>query len=187
VDVVSAAARGNLPDWAVASPERRAHMRRVATLLGEWAEALGLPERERTEWVALGYLHDALRDAPVEELRAEVPEPFRDLPGPLLHGPAAAERLEGAVSPALLAAIGYHTVGHPSLDRAGKALYLADFLEPGRDFEIDWRDGLSRRMPGDLDEVLIEVVSARIRHLLEGRKPIRAETAAFWSSLVGRR
>jgi 2-amino-4-hydroxy-6-hydroxymethyldihydropteridine diphosphokinase len=187
VDVVSAAARGELPAWAVASPERRAHMGRVATLLGEWAGALGLPEREREEWAALGYLHDALRDAPEAELRDEVPEHFRDLPGPLLHGPAAAERLDGTVSPALLAAIRYHTVGHPSLDRAGKALYLADFLEPGRDFELDWRDGLSRRMPGGLDEVLVEVVAARIRHLLDGRRPIRAETAAFWSALVGRR
>jgi len=162
-------------------------MGRVATLMGEWAGALGLPERERAEWVALGYLHDALRDAPESGLRDEVPEHFRDLPGPLLHGPAAAERLAGVVSPALLAAIRYHTVGHPSLDRAGKALYLADFLEPGRDFELDWRESLLRRMPGDLDEVLVEVVAARIRHLLDGRKPIRAETAAFWSALVGRR
>lgn len=186
-DVVSAAARGELPEWAVASPERRAHMGRVAALLGEWAGALGLPARERDEWVALGYLHDALRDAPAAELREEVPEHFRDLPGPLLHGPAAAERLAGAVGPALLAAIRYHTVGHPSLDRAGKALYLADFLEPGRDFEPEWRDSLSRRMPHDLDEVLVEVVAARIRHLVDGRKPIRPETAAFWSALVGPR
>jgi 2-amino-4-hydroxy-6-hydroxymethyldihydropteridine diphosphokinase len=162
-------------------------MKRVATLLGEWADALGLSTEERTEWVALGYLHDALRDAPEEQLRDEVPRTFRDLPGPLLHGPAAAERLDGLVSPALLAAIRYHTVGHPSLDRAGKALYLADFLEPGRDFELDWRGGLSRRMPEELDEVLVEVLAARIRHLLEGRKPIRPETSAFWSALVGRR
>jgi 2-amino-4-hydroxy-6-hydroxymethyldihydropteridine diphosphokinase len=186
-NVVSAAARGELPEWAVASPERRAHMGRVAALMGEWAGALGLPEREQTEWIALGHLHDALRDAPEAQLRDEVPEHFRDLPGPLLHGPAAAERLEGVVSPALLAAIRYHTVGHPSLDRAGKALYLADFLEPGRDFELEWRDSLSLRMPRDLDEVLVEVVAQRIRHLLDGRKPIRAETAAFWSSLVRRR
>lgn len=186
-NVVSAAARGELPAWAVASADRRAHMARVAALMGEWARALGLPERERTEWVALGYLHDALRDAPEARLREEVPDHFRDLPGPLLHGPAAAERLAGVVSPALLAAIRYHTVGHPSLDRAGRALYLADFLEPGRDFETEWRDGLSRRMPRDLDEVLVEVVASRIRHLLDGRKPIRAETAAFWSALVARR
>jgi 2-amino-4-hydroxy-6-hydroxymethyldihydropteridine diphosphokinase len=160
-------------------------MARVATLLGEWAERLGLSDEERTAWMALGYLHDALRDAPEAQLRAEVEEEFRALPGPLLHGPAAARRLEGMVSPALLAAIRYHTVGHPSLDRAGKALYLADFLEPGRDFELEWRGELSRRMPAELDAVLTDVVAARIQHLLKVRKPIRAETAAFWSAIVG--
>jgi 2-amino-4-hydroxy-6-hydroxymethyldihydropteridine diphosphokinase len=159
-------------------------MGRVATLLGEWAARLHLSDHERTEWMALGYLHDALRDAPVAQLRAEVEEKFRDLPGPLLHGPAAARRLDGALSPALLNAIRYHTIGHPSLDRAGKALYLADFLEPGRDFEVEWRESLSARMPEELDAVLTEVVAARLQHLVDLRRQIRPETAAFWSAIV---
>ena len=182
--LLHAAARGHLPDWAVASDERRAHMGRVATLLGEWAVRLRLSDHERTEWMALGYLHDALRDAPVAQLHGEVEEKFRDLPGPLLHGPAAAQRLVGALSPALLNAIRYHTIGHPSLDRAGKALYLADFLEPGRDFEVEWRESLSARMPEELDAVLTEVVAARLQHLVDLRRQIRPETAAFWSAIV---
>ncbi len=160
-------------------------MARVAKLLGAWAGRLGLSAEERTAWMALGYLHDALRDAPEAQLRGEVEEAFRTLPGPLLHGPAAARRLEGMLNPALVAAIRYHTVGHPSLDRAGKALYLADFLEPGRDFALEWRGELSLRMPEELDAVLTDVVAARMQHLIEIRKPIRAETAAFWSAIVG--
>ena len=46
--IVCAAARGELPDWARASQKRRAHIGRVAALLGEWADGLGLPEHERT-------------------------------------------------------------------------------------------------------------------------------------------
>ena len=183
---VEAAARGELPEWTVASPKRREHMARVARLLSEWAEALDLSPVDRARWAAVGWLHDALRDAPPDELRAEVPEELRHLPGPALHGPAAAERLHDVDDPALLQAIRYHTIGHPSLDRLGKALYLADFLEPGRDFDVEWRATLTARMPDEMDRVLLEVLGARLQHLVEVRKPIRPETAAFWSANVQR-
>lgn len=182
--VVQAAARGELPAWTVASPRRREHMARVAALLGQWAEALDLPLAERARWVAVGWLHDALRDAPPEELRAQVPPDLRHLPGPALHGPAAAGRLAGSADEEMLQAIRYHTIGHPCLAALGRALYLADFLEPGRDFDVGWRASLTARMPGELDSVLLEVLGARLRHLVEVRKPIRPETAAFWSAAV---
>ena len=38
--IVERAARGELPDWASASKKRRAHMSRVAGLMGKWAEQL---------------------------------------------------------------------------------------------------------------------------------------------------
>lgn len=183
--VEAAAARGELPEWARVSPRRREHMARVARLMEEWAHALALPEDECLRWAAAGWLHDCLREEAPERLRAEVADSERDLPGPILHGPAASRRLAGQVDKRILNAIRYHTIGSPSLDQLGRALYLADFLEPGRDFAIEWRADLSSRMPGDLDAVLIEVVASRLTHLIEKRKPIRPETAAFWTSLVG--
>jgi HD superfamily phosphohydrolase YqeK len=185
--VVRAAAGGELPAWANATPRRREHMGRVAALLSSWAEALSLPEAERVRWAAAGWLHDALRDASEAELRAILPADYAEMHPNLLHGPAAAHRLAGELDPALLEAIRYHTLGHPSLDRLGRALYLADFLEPGRDFAVEWRAALAERMPGEMDEVLAEVLGARIQHLVSDRKPIRPETAAFWSAVVGQR
>ena len=185
--VVREAAAGRLPDWAVVSPARREHIARVARLLREWAEALDLHAADRARWVAAGTLHDALRDAAEPALRAILGEAYLDFPRPLLHGPAAAHRLAGAADDALLDAIRYHTLGHERLDDLGRALYLADFLEPGRDFAVEWRAALRSRMPHELPAVLIEVVAARIGHLVEARKPIRPETAGFWSALVGRR
>ncbi|HEV2147914.1 MAG TPA: HD domain-containing protein [Longimicrobiaceae bacterium] len=182
---VRAAARGELPPWAEASPRRREHIARVAALLDQWADAAELDPRERDRWVAAGWLHDALRDADPERLRAAVPERFRVLPGPVLHGPAAAERLAGEADAEIRDAIRYHTLGHPGFGPLGKALYLADFLEPGRDFEPEWRASLAARMPAEMDEVLIEVLRSRIRHLIDRRKPVSPETAAFWSALVG--
>lgn len=184
-EIVRAAARGDLPDWAEATPERRKHIARVAALMEEWARGLSLSEEERERWVAAAWLHDALRNADPERLRSQVPAHLRSLHGPLLHGPAVAARLEGEVDEELRTAVAYHTLGHPDFGTLGKALYLADFLEPGRDFEVEWRGSLRERMPRELDEVLVEVVGSRIQHLVRSRRPVRPETAAFWSAIVG--
>jgi HD superfamily phosphohydrolase YqeK len=181
-----AAARGELPDWARATVPRRAHMARVATLLEGWAHALGLPEDEALRWAAAGWLHDVLRDGDPATLVHDVAGVERDLPPKVLHGPAAAARLKGAVDPRVLTAVRYHTIGHPSLDLLGRALYLADFLDPERDFLGDWGAELRNRMPRDLEDVLVEVLAARITHLIARRKPVRPETAAFWSAAVGK-
>ena len=185
-EVVRAAARGEMPPWSQAGPRRRAHIARVSALLAEWAERAGLDPVERDRWVAAGWLHDALREADPERLRAEVPERFRRLPGAILHGPAVAERLAGVADPELCDAVRYHTLGYAGFGRLGKALYLADFLEPGRDFEVEWRASLAARMPDEMDEVLVEVLAARIQNLVARRKPISPETAAFWNAVVGK-
>ena len=184
--VVSAASKGVLPEWAVAGAERRDHMERVARLLGSWAEALGLSEEERTSWRAAGYLHDALRDESPAALREHVPPDLRHFPDPLLHGPAAAEHLRaaGVPDPELLSAVAFHTVGDPALGPLGRALYAADFLDPGRAFLAEWRAGLSARMPDDPDGVLFEIVRARIRNLLERGSALLPQTVAFWNVLV---
>jgi len=187
--IAERASRGELPAWAVASEDRRHHMRRVATLLSAWADALGLAEHDRRRWAAVGYLHDALRDAPADDLRARVPPEMTGLPGRILHGPAAAERLrvEGVADGELLLAVAYHTLGHPALGTLGRALYAADFLEPGRDLLNDWRAGLRDRMPGELEPVVREVLGARIAHLVDRRSAMRPETVGFWNALAEHR
>ena len=54
----------------------------------------------------------------------------------MLHGPAAAARFEreGETRQGVLDAVRYHTIGYLEWDRTGRALYMADFLEPGRSF-----------------------------------------------------
>ena len=183
---IAAAARGELPEWAVVKPKRRAHIERVARLMDEWSAALRLHDGERARWRAAAWLHDALRDEDGAALRALVPEKTRDWPGPLLHGPACAARLrsEGCEDGEILDAVAYHTLGNERLGRIGRALYLADFLEPGRDFSVEWRAALRSRMPDELDDVLVDVVAARIEHLVHDHGTVRPETLAFWNSLV---
>jgi len=183
--ILEHAANGNMPEWAEATTARLEHACRVSGLLGSWADALGLHATEVSRWRAAGILHDALRDADPQLLRPRVAPDLQDLPDLALHGPAAAERLrvEGVHDGSLLRAVAYHTLGNDRLDHLGVALYAADFLEPGRDLLNDWRAELRARMPGEMTEVVREILAARIVHLLETGRPVRSESMAFWNSL----
>lgn len=163
-----------LPPWAHVSAERRAHIERVAGLVGNWADAMGVPEAERARWLKAAYLHDALRDAP--------------LTGALAHGPAAADRAgqEGETDQGILDAVRYHTVGYAGWDDAGRMLYLADFLEPGRKFAADERRALAARVPRERDAVLKEVVRWRIEWVLRSGWPLVPETVGLWNALASR-
>lgn len=184
--LVERAARGQLPEWAEIGEKRRRHVERVAGLLDDWAMAGSLSVEERTRWIAAGYLHDAVKGKPEEELRALVQGEDEALPGPLLHGPAAAEllRRDGVDDAELLIALAYHTTGHPEFGRTGWALYSADFLEPGRDLADEWRARLRARMPGEIEDVTREVARARIIYLLEQGHPVRHETISFWNLMA---
>jgi 2-amino-4-hydroxy-6-hydroxymethyldihydropteridine diphosphokinase len=183
--LVERAAQGQLPPWSEVGEKRLRHIERVAGLLEDWAIMVGLPAEERTRWVAAGYLHDALKDGPEPELRALLTGADRELPEPLLHGPAVAAllRKEGVEDDELLSALAYHTLGHPELGRTGCALYAADFLEPGRDLKNEWLSALRARMPGGMMEVVKEILAARIAFLLEHGRPIRFETLGFWNRM----
>lgn len=184
--IVAAAARGELPGWAVAGEFRRAHMARVAELLGAWATALDLTEEDRARWRAAGWLHDALRDERPDVLRPLVPPAQRDWAGPMLHGPAVAERLrqEGVRDDELTEAVAAHTTGRTGLGPLGLALYAADYLEPGRGYAADLHASLRDRMPDDLRAVARDVAGERMRRALESRRPIHPDTLALWNELV---
>jgi HD superfamily phosphohydrolase YqeK len=185
--LLEAAAAGRLPVWSHVGKKRFAHMRRVADLLGDWADRLELSADDRIRWRAAGYLHDALRESPHDELRALVPASLTGLAGKLLHGPAAAERLraDGVEDENFLRAVAYHTIGHPDLDQLGRALFIADYIEPGRRYDPDLLADLRARMPAARDEVLRAVLRARLDRLLREGRPMRTETVAFWNVVNG--
>jgi 2-amino-4-hydroxy-6-hydroxymethyldihydropteridine diphosphokinase len=171
-------ARGGLPPWAVVSTTRAAHIERVVALLDRWAELLEIPTIERTRWRQAGWLHDALRDAPLDDLRAWS---GRDDSRGLVHGPAAAARArhEGVVDEELLHAVEHHTFGHADWGDLGLALYAADFLEPGRPFSPTERAALAARFPVERDAVIREVIAMRLAHADRRGRTLRPETIAF--------
>ena len=172
-----------LPDWAVVSEKRRAHIGRVTALLDRWARSLGLPKDEAQIWHDAGLWHDALRDTDDATLRELAGDDQR--PVETLHGPAAAAYLErdGEKRESLLAAVRWHTVGHAEWDRAGRALYMADFLEPGRAFQRTDRAFLADHLVHDFDGVFRQVVRKRIEWNVREGKALFPETVALWNKL----
>lgn len=157
--------------------------------MDRWASELALTKTDRMRWRAAGMLHDALRDEPGAKLRPLVQVRFRHLPDRVLHGPAAARRLkrEGVEDRDLLRAVRFHTLGHQKLDRLGRALCVADFVEPGRRRQRRWRDELLERMPDDVDDVVRDIFKGRIRLLAQRGDELTPWTVGFWNALVASR
>lgn len=175
--------RLELPAWAKVSGKRQLHIARVTMMLMQWADEIGISDEERQDWKHAGVLHDALRDADESELRELAKDPLRE--EELLHGPAVANLLANRrdVSESALLAIRYHTVGSPDWDRTGKALYMADFLEPGRSFARRDRAFLANQVPHDFDGVFRQVLRARLEYALREGYTLFPETVGLWNAV----
>lgn len=173
----------DLPSWAIVSPRRREHIARVTALLDQWAAFMLVETAERDAWHDAGRWHDALRDADESQLR----ELSRDdrAPVEILHGPAAASRLEslGESRRDVLEAIRWHTLGNADWSRTGQALFMADFLEPGRKFMTAERAWLAQMVPGDFSGVFRQVVKLRLEWSLREGKGLHPETVAMWNAV----
>lgn len=176
-----------LPDWAVVSDERREHIARVVALVESWAHEMGVERSEAERWRRAALLHDSLRDADEATLARHVARGA--WPVKLWHGPAAAAAAasRGEADVGVINAVRYHSVGFSGWDRAGRMLYLADFLEPDRDRVIREAAELRGRVVSDPDGVLLEVARLRLGWMVRTGKPIGRETWLFWNSLAGAR
>ncbi|MEK7401740.1 MAG: HD domain-containing protein [Gemmatimonadota bacterium] len=171
------------PAWTRASDKRREHVARVVELLERWASAMRIPKAEAERWRVAGLLHDALRDAPDAVLRKWSGD--KKSAAELLHGPAAAVRagVDGERRKDVLDAVRFHTVGCATWARTGRALFMADFLEPGRKFLVSERAFLAQQAPRDFDGTFREVVRLRLTWSLGQGGELFPETVALWHAV----
>jgi predicted HD superfamily hydrolase involved in NAD metabolism len=165
------------------SEKRYGHTVRVADTAEDLARIHGL-DPVRARLAAL--LHDAAREMEPEEflqLAGEwglpVGEPERQSPK-LLHGPVATElarREVGVEDEEVLGAIRAHTVGEPGMGPLALALYVADKIEPARDYPSVGRIRILAHK--DLREAATEALRRVVAHNEERDRPIHPSSRAM--------
>ncbi len=150
------------------SERRYGHTVRVADTAERLAELHNL-DPERTRLAAL--IHDAAREMKKDEylqIAEEWSLPFGDFEREnpkLLHGPVAAEmarRSLGVEDEEVLDAVSEHTVGRAGMGDVSLALYLADKIEPERDYPSVER--IREMARGDLRAATAEAVGRAIAY-----------------------
>ncbi len=154
---------------ALGQDHRYAHVVRVARLAERLAVRHGeAPERARLA----GLLHDVARLYSAERLVSESTarglaiDDFERTNPIVLHAPLGAEIVRdrfGIEDPGILSAIRRHTLAAQGMSRLDTIVYLADALEPGRDFPE--REGLEALAFDDLDRALAAVLRSSIAYL----------------------
>ena len=132
---------------------------RIAALLHDCTKKLELPEQ-----LALckqyGIELDALEQRALKLLHSKT-------------GAAIARSVFG-VEDAVYDAIWYHTTGKPDMTRLEKILYLADYIEPSRDFPGVGE--LRKAVYEDLDHGLLLGLSMTIQEMEEMGNPVHHQT-----------
>ncbi len=172
---------------AAEKPSRYAHSRRTGETAAGLCRRFGLdPKRGMLSGVA----HDICKEAPERlllSLAGQDGEPLSELEKQkpsLLHGRAAAVLLArdfGLGDADILEAVRNHTFGRPGMCDLAKILYIADKIEPGREYaDSGYRERLSSL---GLNEMLMCVVQDNMDYLGEKGKEISPLTRQMLRSL----
>lgn len=143
----------------------------LAGLLHDW-------DRERDR----GELVDAARAAGVEVADLDQRQPR------LLHAATGAAQLAELIpglSPEVISAVSRHTLGAVEMSDLDKIVYVADMIEPGRDFEgvDDLREAVGNV---SLDALFALCYRHTLLYLVREGLPIHPATVDVWNALVAR-
>jgi predicted HD superfamily hydrolase involved in NAD metabolism len=103
----------------------------------------------------------------------------------LLHGPVGAviaQKDYGVYDEAVLNAIRYHTTGRKKMTQLDKIIYLADCIEPGRNYKglTELRD----LAVFDLDMAVLEALTNTLKFLLDKGQLIHKQTVSARNDLI---
>jgi predicted HD superfamily hydrolase involved in NAD metabolism len=166
-----------------------AHCERVAATAADLAETYGVD----VELARLaGVLHDWDRDRPHGELVETAREdglemtPIDEAVPYLLHARTGAAGIAEAfpgLPSQVVQAVARHTVGASDMTPLDEVIYLADMLEPSRDYPgvEDLRTAAGNV---SLSELFAHGYQLSIMHLVRSRRRLHPETLTVWNSLV---
>jgi predicted HD superfamily hydrolase involved in NAD metabolism len=173
--------------------------RRLAHVLGVEGMAVVLArhwELDTPRLLLAALLHDVAKFWPKARQRAALDEPGHPAASPedqdfpsIWHGFAAARHAReafGIDDADVLDAVAFHPTGAPGLSPLGLALYVADFIEPSRDwpgapaFRREALNGAS------LEQVALRVALHKMEHLRERSKPVHPRSLRMAEQLQAR-
>ena len=138
-----------------------------------------------------GILHDCARslkgDALLSAVKEEglLPSEIELMQPALLHAPLGAvwaQKRFGVDDPAILQAIRRHTTGAMNMTLLDKIIYLADYIEPGRNFP--GVEKIRELAAVGLDEALLEAYNRTIAYIVAGDGLLHPDTVAGRNSLL---
>ena len=158
-------------------------------------EALGLAKRhkapeDKVKIAAL--LHDFAKNLSLEESLRLAKEYNLELDDvtitstELIHGPLGARMVKEYFNigdQEILNAITYHTTGRANMTTVEKIVFLADFIEPGREFE--GIQIIRAKALVDLDEAILMALDSTLAYLLKKRSIIHVNTVHARNFLLG--
>ena len=138
-----------------------------------------------------GLLHDIAKRMPIDRQLALCKKtelhPDEVAYPKMLHAPAGAgfvKKQYGIKDKKLLSAIRYHTMGHKDMTLFDKLIYMADYIEPCRDFE--GVEALRSASFSDLDTAIIKGIDTTILSLVEEHLKISPVLLDVRNSLLER-
>ena len=171
------------------SPKRFLHTQGVKEAAVILAQKFGASQEKAA---LAGVLHDLAREIPEDKLlqmsyssNIAVTEIDKAMPV-LLHAPvgaALAKKEFNVTDSEILQAIARHTVGSTKMGILDKIIYLADFIEPGRDCEgvnqlreLVFSAGQGHQAGKILDQALLAAYDSSIRYNVEKKALLHPAT-----------
>lgn len=163
------------------------HVLRVAALAQQLAKQFGVSTHD-AEQAAL--LHDIAKCMEKETLQrllqeANADERLFQFHHELWHGPVGAmiaEKEFGITNPDVLHAVRYHTTGRANMSPLEKVVFIADLLEPGRQFP--GVDQLRSIMNDGIDEAMKVCIAHSIHYLVSKRVAVFPDSFECYNDLM---
>lgn len=167
--------------------KRYEHTVRVMETAIPLAKQYGADEK-KAELAAI--FHDYAKYRPVEEmkqwiLRGNLPSNLLEFHHELWHAPVGSLMVReevGITDEEILDAIKYHTTGRSNMKTLEKVIYLADYIEPGRNFP--GVEKVRELVKKDLDAAMIQALKNTIQYLITKNQPIYPDTFHTYNDLI---
>lgn len=148
-------------------------------------------DKKKAELAAI--FHDYAKFRPKDEMKEIIvsqglPKELLEFNSELWHAPVGAylaEKEAGITDSEVLDAIRYHTSGRPGMTLLEKIIYLADYIEPGRQFP--GVDEVREMAKESLDQALIKAVQNTIMFLMKKNQAVYPDSFHTYNDLVKNR